>query len=82
MRVTEVGGRGRQTGFGVQVHVEKMTWKTARQRAEWERAGWNILFFPGTDFCPGIKKVRKKKKKRSTLSTLKRANERKSNAGR
>lgn len=64
------------------MHVEKMTWKTARQRAEWERAGWNILFFPGTDFCPGIKKVRKKKKKRSTLSTLKRANERKSNAGR
>lgn len=39
-----------------------MTWKTARQRAEWESAAWNILFFPGADFCPGMKKVRLEKK--------------------
>ncbi|ROL45759.1 hypothetical protein DPX16_11454 [Anabarilius grahami] len=49
-RVTEVGGRGRQTGFGVQVHVEKMTWKTVRRRAE--STDWNILFFSMHRYLP------------------------------
>lgn len=77
-RVTEVGGRGRQTGFGVQVHVEKMTWKTVRRRAERESTDWNILFFSRHRYLPWNQEGEIEKKKKEHTRT----NERKSNAGR
>lgn len=58
-RVSEVvRGRGRQTGFEVQVHVEKMTEKTARRRLGKPRADMrSSFFFPKVEvFAPEFRR--------------------------